>query len=108
MLENSRLLEELRHARRHDARPASSSDVSGLEARLMLADATIMRWRAAFFPRFCCGLSLIVFVCSMRAEMKRDVLQLDTDKVKRLRLLGSGSFADVHESLLEVALLAPL
>ena len=42
----------------------------------------------------CCG--------SMRAEMKRDVLQLDTDKVKKLRLLGSGSFADVHESLLEV------
>jgi hypothetical protein len=40
--------------------------------------------------------------CSMRAEMKRDVLQLDTDKVKKLRLLGSGSFADVHESLLEV------
>jgi hypothetical protein len=42
----------------------------------------------------------------MRAEMKRDVLQLDTDKVKRLRLLGSGSFADVHESLLEVQLQA--
>lgn len=40
--------------------------------------------------------------CSMRAEMKRDVLQLDTDKVKKLRLLGSGSFADVHEALLEV------
>jgi hypothetical protein len=38
----------------------------------------------------------------MRAEMKRDVLQLDTEKVKKLRLLGSGSFADVHESLLEV------
>jgi hypothetical protein len=43
VLENSRLLEELRHARRHDARPTSPSDVSGLEARLMLADATIMR-----------------------------------------------------------------
>jgi hypothetical protein len=38
----------------------------------------------------------------MRAEMKRDVLQLDTEKVKKLRLLGSGSFADVHEALLEV------
>ena len=38
----------------------------------------------------------------MRDEMKRDVLQLDTEKVKKLRLLGSGSFADVHEALLEV------
>jgi hypothetical protein len=43
VLENHRLLEELRHARRSDARPASSSDVSALEAKLMLADATIMR-----------------------------------------------------------------
>jgi hypothetical protein len=48
-------------------------------------------------PRF-----LTLLSRSMRAEMKRDVLQLDTDKVKKLRLLGSGSFADVHESLLEV------
>lgn len=43
MLENNRLLEELRHARRHDARPAASSDVGALDAKLMLADATIMR-----------------------------------------------------------------
>jgi hypothetical protein len=42
----------------------------------------------------------------MRAEMKRDVLQLDTEKVKKIRLLGSGSFADVHESLLEVLCLS--
>jgi len=43
VLENNRLLEELRHARRADSRPASSVDISALEAKLMLADATIMR-----------------------------------------------------------------
>ena len=44
VLENNRLLEELRHARRQDSRPTNSVDHSALEAKLMLADATIMRY----------------------------------------------------------------
>lgn len=44
MLENNRLAEELRHARRQDPRPATTADHNALEAKLMLADATIMRY----------------------------------------------------------------
>ena len=44
MLENNRLSEELRHARRQDSRPANTADHNALEAKLMLADATIMRY----------------------------------------------------------------
>lgn len=95
----------MRHARRQDSRSTNSADHNALEAKLMLADATIMRYSI-----IAVSLCVIVmasnffffFAHSMRAEMKRDVLQLDTEKVKKLRLLGSGSFADVHESLLEV------
>jgi polyhydroxyalkanoate synthesis regulator phasin len=43
MLENNRLAEELRHARRQDSRGTTTADHNALEAKLMLADATIMR-----------------------------------------------------------------
>lgn len=65
-LENKRLIEELRHAGRQESRPANSADHSALEAKLMLADATIMRYSisvyiyvrlflALIFSQYACG-----------------------------------------------------
>jgi hypothetical protein len=71
VLENNRLLEELRHARRADSRPASSADISALEAKLMLADATIMRWCQLSQPHCLTLLSLVIvrlFYCLQYAR----------------------------------------